>query len=243
MKIYKHYFLKSLTTAAEDLADHITMVELDTEVAAVWQTILHEDDWIWLVEEITNFDLTYENVKVLLARTDLTLTEEAFRTIVRNRVNRGGILAPGAGLIKHGEAGKGIKSRWYPATLKKRIQNIVEVRGRITFIFGDGMAVLNQHVEHEDTVYFIDPPYTVLGKKAGSRLYRYSQIDHEALFEIAARLRGDFLMTYDNVDGVKALAQRYGFDTRIVPMRNAHHTEMTELLIGPNLEWLRFIQR
>jgi len=40
---------------------------------------------------------------------------------VKNRVNRGGILAPGAGMIKQGEKGKGLKSRWYPETLKRRI--------------------------------------------------------------------------------------------------------------------------
>jgi DNA adenine methylase len=62
---------------------------------------------------------------------------------------------------------------------------------------------------------------------------------HEELFEIASRLRGDFIMTYDNVDAVRVLAQRFGFDMQIVLMKNTQHTKMTELLIGPNLEWLR----
>lgn len=33
----------SLTVTAEGLADHVTMVELDDAVAAVWQTIIHDD--------------------------------------------------------------------------------------------------------------------------------------------------------------------------------------------------------
>ena len=69
--------------------------------------------------------------------------------------------------------------------------------------------------------------------------YTHSKLDHEELFEIASRLRGDFLMTYDDVDAVRLLAQRYGFDTQTVPMKTTHHTKMTELTLGPNLEWLR----
>ena len=63
----------SLTIAAEDLADHIMMVEIDEDVASVWQTILHGEDWTWLTRTIETFDLTYENVEAFLARTGLTL--------------------------------------------------------------------------------------------------------------------------------------------------------------------------
>ncbi len=115
----------------------------------------------------------------------------------------------------------------------------MKIRDYITFIHGDGMNVLREHTSNADVVFFIDPPYTAGGKNAGSRLYTHSELDHEELFEIASRLRGDFLMTYDDVDAVRQLAQRYGFDTQTVPMKNTHHTKMTELLMGPNLEWLR----
>ena len=90
-----------------------------------------------------------------------------------------------------------------------------------------------------DDVYFIDPPYTFKGKKAGSRLYSHAELDHHALFELVSNLRGDFLMSYDDVDEINLLARRYGFDTHTVPMKNTHHAKATELLIGPNLSWLR----
>jgi DNA adenine methylase len=50
----------------------------------------------------------------------------AFQTILKNRTLHGGILAEGSGFIKYGENGKGIRSRWYPATLAKRLVNLVE---------------------------------------------------------------------------------------------------------------------
>ena len=45
-------------------------------------------------------------------------------------------------------------------------------------------------------------------------------------------------MTYDDAEGVRELAARYGFDTRLVAMKNTHHAKMTELLISRNLEWV-----
>jgi len=162
----------------------------------------------------------------------------AFRTIVKNRVNHGGILAPGSGMVKRGENGRGMLSRWYPKTLKQRILDIISIRERITFIEGDGLEVMRQYADCTDAVFFIDPPYTAAGKKAGRRLYTYYELDHEELFRIAASLQGEFLMTYDDAEGVRELAARYGFATRLVAMKNTHHAKMTELLISRNLEWV-----
>ena len=230
----------SLTVAAENLTEHVTMVEIDDDVAAVWQTLLDGEDWSWITQQIGEFDLTFENVAAFLARKDLTLREKAFKTILRNRVNRGGILAPGAGLIKNGEGGKGLKSRWYPATLQRRIEHIVQIRDCITFMHSDGMNILRNYIDRNDAVFFIDPPYTAAGKKAGSRLYQHFELDHEELFEIASKLSGDFLMTYDDNDMIRSLAQRYGFDMQVIAMKNTHHATMKELLIAPHLDWLRF---
>src|SRR5215217_1072062 len=58
----------SLTVAAEDLADHVTMVERDEQVAAVWQVIVErESDAAWLAEAIVKFDLTEKSLAEVLA--------------------------------------------------------------------------------------------------------------------------------------------------------------------------------
>lgn len=226
-----------LTVAFEQLANHVTLVELDEQVAAVWKAIIY-GNYELLAEKVIHFDLTPENVDGVLSKTNVSVEEKAFQTILRNRINRGGILAPGAGRIKNGENGKGIKSRWYPETLQKRILNIGKIRERITFIEGDGLQVLEHNASRSDVVYFIDPPYTAAGKKAGTRLYTHFDIDHERLFTVAKTLKGDFLMTYDDSLGVKQMADQHGFATDLVAMKNTHHAEMTELLIGHSLKWL-----
>lgn len=222
-----------LTVAAEQLAEHVTLVELDPDVATVWATIFHGDAE-WLAKRIVDFDLTLENVQAVITTPPKSQSEHAFQTILRNRTCHGGILAPGSGLLKYGENGKGIASRWYPTTLAKRIRELVRLQGQVTFVEGDGLKHMRETMHQPDVTYFIDPPYTAPGKRAGRRLYTYSEIDHTALFDLCKKAGRDFMMTYDDADSVVSMARRRGFQITRVPMKNTHHAKMFELLITPD---------
>jgi DNA adenine methylase len=226
----------SLTAVAEGRVREALMVELDEDVAAVWETILSEDA-PWLADRIINFTVTPSSVESVLGGNPTTVREKAFAVFLKNRVSHGGILAHGAGLLRNGENGKGLLSRWYPQTLRNRILDIQDYKDRLNFIHGDGFRVLRENVHRSDVIFFIDPPYTVAGK----RLYRYSDVDHSELFKIAADLRGAFLITYDNADEIKKLALKHGFQTAAIPMKGTHHAEKTELVISRNLSWLKII--
>ncbi|MEK6791208.1 MAG: DNA adenine methylase [Deltaproteobacteria bacterium] len=227
----------SLTALFENIVEDVVMVELDEEIAAVWQSIVNGEAE-WLANRILSFDLTRETVVNELNKTSAAQREKAFKTILKNRTLHGGILAQGSGFIKHGENGKGIRSRWYPETLAKRLLHLNQISGRIDFRCADGLEVMKEFSAIKDAVFFIDPPYTAGGKKAGKRLYKHSYIDHERLFRICESLKGDFLMTYDNADEVKELARTHGFEMRLIPMTNTHHATMEELVIGKNLSWM-----
>src|SRR2546423_3324198 len=193
----------SLTVAAEKLAKHVTMVELDSQVAAVWQAIIEHGEGAWLAEKIVCFKLTHDTLKEALSKKASSVRESAFQTILKNRTYRGGILAPGSAPLKHGENGKGISSRWYPETLKKRILGIDAMRERITFIKDDGVEVIRRNAHKRHAAFFIDPPYTAGGKRAGSRLYAHFEVNHEELFRVISEAAGDFLMTYDDAGDVR----------------------------------------
>ncbi|WP_110519843.1 DNA adenine methylase [Herpetosiphon llansteffanensis] len=228
----------ALTVAFENLADHVTMIELDNQVAAVWKVIL-SDDALWLADQIESFNLSYEEVYHFLNQPAKELKTQALQTIIKNRVNRGGILANGAGMIKKGENGKGLSSRWYPQTLKKRIIDIYAIRNKITFIEADGLKILEKQLDRNDIAVFIDPPYTISSKKAGSRLYNHSTIDHEKLFKVASSMACQFLMTYDLAEEVLSLAKLNNLDTKCIAMKNTHHAKMNELLVSKALNWIQ----
>lgn len=232
--------IAGLTVAFECLAESVLLIEKDEQVAAVWQTIINIDGGAeWLANRIQSFNLTQESARLVLSTHLRSPRNVAFKTIIRNRISHGGILADGAGLLKNGEKGKGILSRWYPETLSRRIRDISTVRNRIKFTSGDAFPIIRKYLQTPDVVFFVDPPYTASKKKAGARLYKYHEIDHAQLFKLMSRAKGDFLMTYDDADEVRALALKYRFETRLVAMTNTHHATMTELLIGRDLGWVK----
>ncbi len=224
----------SLTAAFERLARHVIFGELDEGVAAVWRVVLNGQAE-WLAKQILNFQVTLESVTETLGREAVGLREKAFQTVLRNRVQRGGILAAGAGLVKTGENGRGLLSRWYPGTLARRIREINRQKDRLTFVEGDGFALIEEHKADVEAVFYIDPPYTL----AARRLYTVWKIDHARLFKVMAECKGDFLMSYDNTAEIAQLAKQHGFESRAIAMKNTHHAEMTELVIGRDLSWLK----
>lgn len=227
----------SLTALFENLVDEALMVEIDDDIAAVWKAVVDRQSK-WLADEILKFDLSHEMLISRIKEKAKSNREKAFQTILKNRTFHGGILAEGAGFLKYGENGKGIRSRWYPETLAKRFNNLATIAKRINFRQEDGIDITTEYVQRQDVIFFIDPPYTAGGKKAGRRLYKHFELDHEKLFKTCEQIKGDFLITYDNADEVKELAKKHNFDYRCIPMKNTHHAEMYELVIGKSMSWM-----
>ena len=220
----------SLTAAAEGLSERCLMAEIDPDVAAFWHAALRHGPE--LRRRIAEFEPSREAVAALCyAHNGHDVVSAGFRTFVLNRTRRGGILAPGASLTRAGENGKGIASRWYPETLIARLEAIEEYAQRITFRETDGMRLLEATIGGEDTAVFADPPYTAGGKRAGSRLYKFSEIEHDQLFRILADSDTEFLMTYDASPEIMDLIRNYGFNAVMVTMKNTHHARIPELII------------
>lgn len=220
----------SLTAVMERLAKRCVLCEIDDDVAAFWRAALTHGPA--LRRKIEVFQPTSEAVLALAAAQPTTVLERGFRTLVMNRTRRGGILAPGASLQVKGENGKGVASRWYPKTLTMRIQAIELCAERMVFHHGDGLAQLERWLADEQKgAVFVDPPYTAGGKRAGSRLYAHSDLDHAKVFELLADSSAPFLMTYDCAPEIGALVRRFGFAAVQVTMKNTHHSRIAELII------------
>lgn len=216
----------SLTVAFEDLAKKIIMVELDEQVAAVWKTIFSDYNEN-LAKKIIEFDLSIENARDILEKETKNICDMAFATILRNRIYHGGIITKGSGLMRNGENGNGIKSRWYPVTLYNRIRDIEGIKNKITFYEGNAFKFINKYLKNKNFYFFIDPPYTIAGK----RLYTYFDIDHEKLFYLVSKIRGHYMMTYDDADEIRQLAVKYNLPFFQIPMKTTHNIRKNELII------------
>ena len=220
----------SLTAVMEGLVKRAFMVDLDRDVAAFWRAALCYSSK--LVARVQHFTPSRDQIEELASQAPRDVIEHGFRTLVLNRARRGGVLAPGAALIRLGENGKGVSSRWYPDTIRGRLTEIADHADRITFCETDGVRLLEDvAVYRSDACFFIDPPYTAGGKRAGSRLYLHNRVDHDKLFKLMASSRADFLMTYNYSEEIASLIRAHNFHAVAVMMKNAHHARMPELVI------------
>ncbi len=94
------------------------------------------------------------------------------------------------------------------------------------------------------TLFFIDPSYTVPEERKPERdgIPIYA-LNHDLLFQKCTRLKGGFIMTYDNAREVYQLARKYDLQAKPIAMKRTHHAEMTELVIGRYLSWMAGIKR
>ncbi len=221
----------SLTAVMEDLAERCIMIDLDPDVAAFWHAVLREGEA--LARRIEAFPLTRSAVEELVRTVPDGMLAHGFRTLVLNRTRRAGILAPDAALIRQGEKGQGLRSRWYPATLARRIRDIQPYTDRIAFCQGDALRLGPSLLYGwgRRAALFVDPPYTAGGEKAGQRLYACHDVDHKHLFRLLARGRNPFLMTYADTPEIGGWVSRHKFHAVRVHMQNAHHAFRTELVI------------
>lgn len=219
-----------LAVASLRLADRVVLVEKDKNVAAVWRTALGRESE-WLAREIVQFDFSKVNVETVLGSHPRSVRERAFRTLLKNRVSRGGLLTKRGGILNSGERGNGIGSRWYPITLANRIRKIRSLADRVSFIEGDGLEVLVDLAPQKSLVAFIDPPYTAHDNSAGNRLYDEYEIDHAELFNVCARLSGRFYMTYDDNIIIRKMIREYGYRCERIAMRSTHHQTRYELFV------------
>jgi DNA adenine methylase len=224
----------SLISVNEKLVERAVFSEIDRDVAATWETVLNGHA-AWLANEILTFRVSRERVEKKLKEEPKTDHERAFQCLLKNRTARGGVLSVGAGLIRSGENGKGLKSRWYPETLSNRIQAIARLKGQLRFSQSDAFKVIGQYLDQADTVFFVDPPYT----QAARRLYTHWNIEHEELFKLLRDAKGQVLMTYDDTKEVRRWANRYGFKVRRISMRTTHHQHKHELMISRDFGWLK----
>ena len=162
--------IASLTAVMDGYVDRAVLCEKDPDVSNLWHCML--DDAEEFARRVECFAATPENVSTVFADAAAAGMDAAFRTLLRNRVNRGGIMAKGASVMKRGESGNGILSRWYADTLAKRIRTIGSYAKHLDFFQGDGLSLVELCKDNESAAFFIDPPYTAAGKRAGKTLVR-----------------------------------------------------------------------
>jgi DNA adenine methylase len=219
-----------LAVAELNLADHVTMAEIDPDVSAVWDVVLNGHAKAF-TDRIISFRLNRTTAAQVSAREPTDQLSRAFRCLLLNRISRAGIMAPGAGWLNRGEDDKGIASRWYPETLANRIRSTNALHEKITFICGDGLQLLKKFANEPGVVAFVDPPYVVHGRGAGRRLYAHHDVDCDKLFETVRTFVGAMVITYHRSVVVERHADALGLERHTITVQTGHAHPKRELIL------------
>jgi DNA adenine methylase len=232
-----------LTLLERGWIGHLHLVELDPRVAAFWKRATEDPDFITEVESFECDEYpSRTNVTALLA--DESADNMAMWVLVKNRCSFGGRLEKGR-LLNYGN-GKGLSSRWKRSHLVstlKRIQALKDSEGRskVTFEHGDGIKALREAREtypNKSLAAFIDPPYTATTAGGGHEMYQQSVLNHRELFDNLKGWPGPWVATYDDTQFIRDIIRDDHLDARVVKMRNTHHHERIEVVIGKSMDWL-----
>ena len=206
-----------------NLIDALVLSDDDERICRFWERAIHDRS---LAEEVLAFQCTHENVEALDANPESNI---ALWVIVKTHTSFGGHLDQG-GLRSESH----IDERWYPEALSQRLAMVRALASRIIIHHMKAVECLRKY-SHANYSAYIDAPYPGLEKD----LYRKAHMNHAELFETLATWPGNWFATYNNDALVGALCHQHGFRYERLQMRNAHHIQKTELIIGRNLDWLK----
>jgi DNA adenine methylase len=213
----------SLSLLNMNLVDTVVLSDTDERLFQFWERAKHDRS---LAEEVLAFQCTRDNVEALCANPESNI---ALWVIVKTHTSFGGHLDQG-GLRSKSH----IDERWYPEALSKRLAMVRALASRIIIHHMDAVECLRKY-SHANYSAYIDAPYPVLGKD----LYSKADVNHAELFGTLATWPGNWFATYNNDALIGALCHQHGFQYERLQMRNAHHIQKTELIIGRNLDWLK----
>jgi DNA adenine methylase len=202
-----------LSLLDKNLIRSLVLVEKDPFVAAFWKTALSDSHF---ADRVERFRCTRQNVERVCDNPD---RDPAFWTLVKNRCSVGGSLK--GGLMKD------VTSRWNGMVHAAALRQIRRLSSNIKFIEGEGIKVLRDYADDPNAAAFVDPPYAAAGKS----LYPQWQVDHAAIFEVLAKWKGLWVMSYDSAPEIKRLLKKHRFVYREAPMRTNKGKVKNELIM------------
>lgn len=177
-----------------------TLIERDPLIFAFWNCVFERpEDLVNRFLELPITLKTWNEFQPLLkieTPKSRNLLDLAIAALFFNRANFSGIIHSGPiGGVSQSSKYK-IDCRTNKADIIARIVQISEFGPLVTVKFGDGLTQIKRDARRTNVLYYIDPPYFLMGE----RLYRhyFSHKDHKDLAAALNRVQFPWVLSYDN---------------------------------------------
>lgn len=185
----------------EDYVDNVYINDYDRSIYAFWKTVTENHDLFcdWIDNLSVDVETWHYYKNIQNHSESFDLLDLAKSTFFLNRTNVSGVIKGGiiGGLDQKGKYK--IDARFNKTDLINRIIKISNYKNRIKISNLDGLAFIKKlNRKSKSTFIYLDPPYVL----KGSKLYMnyYTKIDHQKLSKYVRKIKGKWMVSYDNND-------------------------------------------
>ena len=178
----------------------LPLIERDPLIYAFWHCLFeHTEKLVDRFLELPISLKTWRALKPLLAidkPNSKNMLDLAVAGLFFNRANFSGIISGGPIGGMSQKSDYKIDCRTNKSELIARIAKIAELADLVSIKFGDGLAEIKKDSRKTSSLYYVDPPYFLMG----DRLYRhhFSHKDHKSLASALAKARFPWILSYDD---------------------------------------------
>lgn len=190
----------ALTLLIEGYVKEVWINDKDNGIYCFWDSILnHTEKFVQKIKETKiNISTWKEQKNIYKNQDNYTKLEIGFATFYLNRCNFSGVIKGGpiGGINQTGKWK--LDARFNKEDLIKRINKISEYKDNIMLYNQDTLELLKEHEQiFRKFLLYLDPPYF----DKGDQLYtnHYKSDDHKKIAEYVRKLKGKWIVSYDNV--------------------------------------------
>lgn len=188
----------------DEVVEEIGLADRDPLVAAFWQAVFWDTDW--LCDRVETIAVTLRQWRHFKRYEWETPRDRAIACLFLNRTSYSGILEPGAGPIGgyHQSSDYLIDCRFPRETLVRRIRQAAALRDRVAFVWNctwsETLARMKRmeragSLPRRGSFLYFDPPFFL--KAEGLYAYCFKDVDHRRLRDAVLKLKRPWLISYD----------------------------------------------
>ena len=225
----------ALSLLIDGYVSKIIINDIDKSIYSFWHSILHNTDAF--IKKIQHSRISIAEWKrqksILESPEKYSELDLGFAAFFLNRTNFSGVLQAGpiGGLQQKGNYK--IDARFNKELLIKKIRCIASHKNNIQVTCKDALDVINSIRKIQKCLVYFDPPYYLQGKRLYTNFYQHA--DHAKLAASIQRLTIPLVITYDNVEQIKALYNNLETMEFIIHYSAKKHTIASEVMFLNNI--------
>jgi len=195
----------------DNKVERIGLIDLDPLIAAFWETVFFDADW--LVNQVETIEVTLEQWHKFKAAVQKPRRDRALACLFLNRTSFSGILARAGPIGGYQQKSQyKIDCRFPRETLVKRIRQAEALKDRVAFVWNlhwkKGISLIRQMQQRgtlpkTNILFYFDPPF--FEKAEQLYTYYFNEAGHRKLRDAVLKTDDPWILSYDSAERVKEL--------------------------------------